>query len=683
MKKLFFGMLAFVSVFATSCQKEVPEAIAEEAMVTFNVGTPEIATRAYSDGLTATNLQYAVYDAEGKELTELTVTDGYISGSTAVKLQLTTGNTYSVIFWAAAPNAPYTVDFDAKTMTVDYTNAVCNDEARDAFYACETFTVVGPQTKTIELRRPFAQLNIGTNDYADTDKAGFLPTQSQVVVKSIYNTLNLVEGTVENLVDVTFAYNAIDTTQLFPVDGGYKYLAMNYLLVAADKEVVDVEFSYSDGADAKTRTVGSVPVQRNHRTNIYGAILTSTVDINVEIKPDFDEDDYAAAELFTVAAFGGKVTLTEDLVLTSPLIIQANATIDLNGYSIKGGKPDSPEATGTDIAAITVDNGASLTIEGEGAIEGTEYGVYAKNGNVTIKGGDIKARTSAVQVYRGIVEIENGQFSSTITDKRYTINSIDATWKSGEAKIFITGGRFFQFNPADNAAEGQNTNFVAEGHTSKADGDWFVVSEIVPEVYIANAEDFENAINSGADKIIAVGDIIFNNINLFGYRVYNCGSLTIDMGKYSFSNGDYAIDVQNTQLTLNGGNFIGGIQVQNGAHMTFNGGSINVETLNTSRRYVIAVDSSSKVEINGGEFSFAKQDGKRYYIYALSGSKVYVKGGVFGKASSKGGEFAAGISGSKEDVIITGGTFGFDPTTWVAEGYEAVKSGSTWTVVAQ
>ena len=64
MKKLFFGMLAFVSVLATSCQKEVPEAIAEDAMVTFNIGTPEIATRAYSDGLTATNLQYAVYCGE-------------------------------------------------------------------------------------------------------------------------------------------------------------------------------------------------------------------------------------------------------------------------------------------------------------------------------------------------------------------------------------------------------------------------------------------------------------------------------------------------------------------------------------------------------------------------------------------------------------------------------------------
>ena len=101
MKKILFGLSAFTMLFATSCQNDLDfdTTVEKTSTVSFSVGTPEIATRAYSDGTTATNLQYAVYDAAGKQLTDLTVTDGEINGSATVKLQLTTGNTYSVIFW--------------------------------------------------------------------------------------------------------------------------------------------------------------------------------------------------------------------------------------------------------------------------------------------------------------------------------------------------------------------------------------------------------------------------------------------------------------------------------------------------------------------------------------------------------------------------------------------------------
>ena len=281
-------------IFATSCENELElGAAGEESVVSFTIATPDMGSRAYSDGTTATVLQYAVYDAEGNELEDLTVTNGEIHGSTTVNLKLTTGNTYSVIFWAAAEDAPYAVNFANKTMTVDYTGAESNDESRDAFYKYHTFTVNGAQTEAIELKRPFAQLNIGTSDYDDAKSAGYEPTLSKVVVKNAYSTLNLATGAVDGGTEVTFAENAIPgkvdgvSAETFPVPG-YEYLAMNYVLVGADKETVDVEFTYTDGSDAKTRKVGSVPVQRNYRTNIYGQLLTSNVDVNVEIKPEYD-----------------------------------------------------------------------------------------------------------------------------------------------------------------------------------------------------------------------------------------------------------------------------------------------------------------------------------------------------------------------------------------------------------
>ena len=290
LKKLMYLMAASVMLFATSCENDADVApnAGEAAVVTFSVGTPEIVSRAYSDGLTANVLQYAVYDAAGNELTDLTKTDATINGSTNVKLQLTTGNSYAVIFWAAAPNAPYTVDFANKIMTVNYENAACNDENRDAFYKYHEFTVSGTQTETIELKRPFAQLNIGTSDYAASASAGYVPTKSWVKVP-VYTTLNLADadGAVGGQQTQTFYLADIKKDETFPVAGN-EYIAMNYLLVAADKELVDVEFAYTDGTNAKSRKVGSVPVQRNYRTNIYGKLLTSEVDINVEIEEDFD-----------------------------------------------------------------------------------------------------------------------------------------------------------------------------------------------------------------------------------------------------------------------------------------------------------------------------------------------------------------------------------------------------------
>ena len=317
-------------LFATSCQNDLDfdTAVGKTSTVSFSVGTPEIATRAYSDGATATKLQYAVYNAAGEELTDLTVTNGEIHGSTTVNLQLTTGNTYSVIFWAAAEDAPYSVDFGTKTMTVDYNGAVSNAENRDAFFKYHTFTVKGAQTETIELKRPFAQLNIGAADYAASASAGYTPTQSAVVVKNVYSTLNLASGAVSDDVVAEFALADIKKDETFPVAGN-EYLAMNYLLVGADKETVEVEFSYTDGSNAKTRTVGSVPVQRNYRTNIYGKLLTSDVDINVEIEPDY-EDDFNWSVPQTVSTSAELVAALQTAVAAG----ETNIVFDANGANI-------------------------------------------------------------------------------------------------------------------------------------------------------------------------------------------------------------------------------------------------------------------------------------------------------------------------------------------------------------
>ena len=412
MKKILFGMMA-AAVLATSCAKELQDVAAGDATVTFTVGTPEMATRAYSDGATATVLQYAVYDEAGELLPDLTKTDATINGSTTVELQLTTGNTYSVIFWAAAPNAPYTVDFTAKTMTVDYTAAVSNDEARDAFFKRHTFTVTGAQTETIELRRPFAQLNIGTADYAASTSAGYTPVKSTVTVKSIYSTLDLWDGAVADEAEVTYDYAEIAKNEAFPV-AGYEYLAMNYLLVEAEKELVDIEFGYTetDATAAKTRTVGSVPVQRNYRTNIYGNLLTSDVDINVEIKPDYNEPAHELDALHKAALNGGEYILEEDVVLTYPLEVKSNLTLNLNGKTISGNYHKNDGAIIKNYGTMTITGG---TISSTGENGGS---AVQNNGTMTINDVTLNGAPNANGSWPSYTVNNTGEL--TITDSKIT-----------------------------------------------------------------------------------------------------------------------------------------------------------------------------------------------------------------------------------------------------------------------
>lgn len=470
-KSLFLSALAATMLLATSCQEDalLNTNPGEKATVTFSLATPEIATRAYSDGTTAQELQYAVYDANGNYLDKLTGAKE-INLKTQVQLQLTTGNTYTLVFWADAATAPYTVDFANKKMTIDYTGVKSNREDLDAFYRDTTFVVTGNMNVDIELYRPFAQLNIGTDDLEATANAGYPVTTASVKVKT-YNTFNFIDETVDGFAEVNFAEEVLPT-EAFPVKG-YEYIAMNYLLMTADKSVVD-EVVLSYGAEPKTRTFKAIPLQRNYRTNIYGQMFTSDVDVNVEIIPTYNEPAYTILDAFEN---GGVATLTENVLLNQPLVVKSGvkAVLELNGQTITNKAANKL----TDV--ILVEEGAELTINGDGVVEAVSdndgYAVIA-NGKLTINGGtfrsgiDQNGESNAVIYARGKGEvyINGGTFEKSEGDAGFVVNKKDAD--RATTTIEIRGGMFKGFNPANNAAEGANTNFCATGYNTVQEGDY-------------------------------------------------------------------------------------------------------------------------------------------------------------------------------------------------------------------
>ena len=295
MKKLFISLVAIAAaVFATSCTNDLVDSVngyeGKTAKVGIEVSTPELATRTFGDGKSATNLYYGVYDEHGVLLPEISVIDidtpAEIKIKTTVNLELVTGDTYTIVFWAQNAGSAATIDWANKKMTFDPQTA--SKEEYDAFYGKIDFTVDGPATLKADLFRPFAQVNIGTADYEKAKKAGMTVQDVMVKVKG-FDTLDLFSAEATNVVEHEYAY-AVAPTEAFPV-AGYEYMSMNYVLVNEAKHLVDVEMTYRNTENKEYDVVyGNVPVQRNYRTNIYGNLLTDQTGVIVEIKPAFEDD---------------------------------------------------------------------------------------------------------------------------------------------------------------------------------------------------------------------------------------------------------------------------------------------------------------------------------------------------------------------------------------------------------
>lgn len=286
--------IAAMAVLAGACAKE-NEQLAGPSNVTFEVSTTEIATKAIGDGMTATKLYYQVFDADGKVIEGLGVQNkDLVSGKTTVSFQLIKDQTYNFVFWAQTAETGYYTVTDLRTITANYEGKKSNDENFDAFFAVEkALTINGPITKTVTLKRPFAQINIATTDVLKagetTSKVKFDGAMSAVKVKGLPTVFSPLTDEFSSSVDAQFASATIPEGD-FSVTGSrdtYKYLAVNYVFAPVDGTVYDVDAAFNvDGKDVTVK-VPSAPAKRNYRTNIYGNLLTATADYDVVIDPGF------------------------------------------------------------------------------------------------------------------------------------------------------------------------------------------------------------------------------------------------------------------------------------------------------------------------------------------------------------------------------------------------------------
>lgn len=325
-KNLFFAMFVAIGILlVASCSNDGLDIAQSEnkAQVSFSLGLEgDIATRAISDGKSADRLIYAVFDKNGNRISTIEAVDKITTFPTTETITLAKGQTYYVAFWAQDNDCEaYTVDTDDMSVAVNYANSVNNDETRDAFYKTIKFTVNNSTSIDVELKRPFAQINVGVykSDWTAAIASGIEIEKSSVIIKNAATSIDLLTGAVgEETTDVEVSYASaiipneelkIDLDKDGEIDDNEKFiwLSMSYIL-AADHDAtednegllgtdrvtlqdLDYTFAPKNGDNIVfNEGLNSVPVQRNWRTNILGRILTGDIQFNISINPVYDDD---------------------------------------------------------------------------------------------------------------------------------------------------------------------------------------------------------------------------------------------------------------------------------------------------------------------------------------------------------------------------------------------------------
>lgn len=446
------GMFALATMLlATSCSEDeiVAQSSGNEVTVSFTTELRgDIKTKAVGDGTTVDKLVFAVYE-DGEEITELRQNNVTVAEKQAtVNVVLLKGHTYQFAFWAQASNCSAYNTTDLKNVVVSYNSATNNHEFRDAFFANHELTVNAAQEVTITLKRPFAQLNVGTTkeEWKAALKAANISDESfngkssvSFSSSNVADQINLLTGEVSQSESfpetITFAQKEMVSEDLVAGGEAYKYLSMSYLLVKdADgkgvkpskledlKAVFDINgktITFAPSADKE------IPIQRNWRTNIIGNILTSGVDFNVIIDEVFSGENNVTDD--GNESLGVKVGETyyetiKDALTTEVANGNTNIIVDVSGANV-GALSGS-----TALTTSLVPDGTTVTIRNT-VVEGRSYG-NSVDGTVIFEGCTFSNPNGAYSIH-----FDNGDGNVVFKDCNlsgwcsfgHTISSVEMT----------------------------------------------------------------------------------------------------------------------------------------------------------------------------------------------------------------------------------------------------------------
>ena len=300
-KLLIFASAAIATLFAGACQREEGSSAAEEVSVNLSLQLPaQVETKAIAKAELTDVVYYEIWNSDfSKKLYPLEgQAPAYVAVSNCqatLDITLVSAQTYNFIFWAQNQNCGAFNVTDLKSVKVDYSviSAAGNQDKFDAFYAVKKIAVTAPINENVTLKRPFAQLNFGA-DAMTTIFGNVNVGLSSVKLSSLATQFNTISGVGEGEIkDVVFNANGIVTTEALEVSGkSYTWVSMNYVLMQAQQSVAQVDAEFNLGMDVPVKhSIPSVPLKKNHRTNIVGNLFTADAELSIVVDPAFDQPD--------------------------------------------------------------------------------------------------------------------------------------------------------------------------------------------------------------------------------------------------------------------------------------------------------------------------------------------------------------------------------------------------------
>lgn len=293
--------------------------------------------------------------------------------------------------------------------------------------------------------------------------------------------------------------------------------AANYPALTPDSKILVSGGSFSTDPAANGAKLADGYVATPNADGVYKVAKANPVAAIGDVKYDTLQAAITAAQ---DTKDGATITLLTDINTSSYYEVKGEnpVTIDLAGHNI----------TGSGISGLFyVTVKGDLTIKGEGTVTAVEdnkaaMAVWVRSSfaKVTLEGGTYTQQITntadphfdLIYVERGNVYVKGGTYKGVTPD--WTLNCKDEYYQSKEAKIIVTGGTFVGFDPANNKAEGENTNFLPAGYVSTKGADGYTVEQYLPvEVWTAYsgtkvasyATVAEAAVNLGENKWIVIG----------------------------------------------------------------------------------------------------------------------------------------------------------------------------------
>lgn len=216
---------------------------------------------------------------------------------------------------------------------------------------------------------------------------------------------------------------------------------------------------------------------------------------------------------------GDTIKLLADIDLSQTITVNKTITLNMNGKKLYNTSDlwDKPTAEADNWSLISVRGSGNLTITGNGTFAAKENDCYAvdvqeSGATVTIENGTFIGNIHAVYVSTGIANVKGGTYSvqqkypDPAKGDEFVLNCYDANRANGTAHINVTGGTFKNFNPANNAAEGEGNNFadnslVVQKNNTVQNNDYYVgnaANEVIAaaskgeEIFVLNGTTLTN-----------------------------------------------------------------------------------------------------------------------------------------------------------------------------------------------